>query len=260
MGEAGGKLKEEALSLSRGAGGCLMARMKKLLAWFVLGGAALLQAEGTGAGAAAENGTAAATVWTLTDAGSVGGLKPEIGGEPRALAPEAGGPGIAFDGVDDGLWLAVNPIAGCTRFTVEVLIRPEVGGPEEQRYFHVEDAAGNRGLLELRMLGAEAWCLDTFLKCGAVKLTLIDRAKAHPAARWTWVALRYDGRTLSAWVDGVKELEGEIAFAPLGTGRISLATRQDRRSWFRGAIREVRFSAEALPAERLQRAATSLAP
>jgi hypothetical protein len=192
-------------------------------------------------------------IWTLDDVRAIGGHKPEVGGGPRALAPEEGGPGIVFDGVDDGLWLAANPLDGNAQFTVEVLIRPSASGPEEQRYFHVEDVAGNRGLLELRMLGADAWCLDTFLKCGEARLTLIDRAKAHPAGRWTWVALRYDGRTMSAWVDGVHELEGTVVFAPLGQGRISLGTRQDRRSWFRGAIREVRFSAEALPAERLQR-------
>lgn len=205
--------------------------------------------------AASANGTPP-VVWTLHDVRAIGGLVPEIGGDPHALAPEEGGPGVAFDGVDDGLWLAANPLAGHAAFTIELSIRPAAGGPAEQRYFHVEDAAGRRGLLELRMVGADAWCLDTFLKCGDAKLTLIDPAKTHPAGRWTWVALRYDGRKMSAWVDGVKELEGEVAFAPLGPGRISLGTRQDRRSWFRGAIREVRFSAEALAPERLQRGAT----
>ncbi|MFT3829296.1 MAG: hypothetical protein QM691_06260 [Opitutaceae bacterium] len=195
-------------------------------------------------------------VWQLHEVHAVGGLVPEVGGEPRALVPAAGGPGLVFDGVDDGLWLAANPLAGRAAFTIELLIRPAAGGPAEQRYFHVEDAAGRRGLLELRMVGTDAWCLDTFLKCGDAKLTLIDPAKTHPAGRWTWVALRYDGRKMSAWVDGVKELEGDVAFAPLGPGRISLGTRQDRRSWYRGAIREVRFSAEALEPERLQRGAT----
>ena len=195
----------------------------------------------------------APTVWRLDRAGEVGGVAPEIAGKPRALAPEEGGPGLWFDGVGDGLWVPLNPLAGQASFTIEVLIRPDADGPEEQRYFHVEDAAGRRGLLELRMLGADVWCLDTFLKSGDAKLTLIDRARTHPAGRWTWVALRYDGQTMSAWVDGVKELEGAIAFAPMGPGRTSLGTRQDRRSWFRGAIREVRISAEALPPERLQR-------
>ena len=197
----------------------------------------------------------APTVWALTSVESVGGVTPKVEGAPRALTAAEGGPGLWFDGVDDGLWLPVNPIAGDATFTIEVLIRPEVGGPDEQRYCHVEDEAGHRGLLELRMLGADAWCLDVFLKAGDARLTLIDRTKAHAAGRWTWVALRYDGRILSAWVDGVKESEGEVAFVPMGQGRTSLGTRQDRRSWFRGAIREVRISAEAVPAERMQRTA-----
>ena len=193
-----------------------------------------------------------AVVWQLERAAEVGGVKTEIGGAPKVLAAAEGGPGLWFDGVGDGLWVPLNPLAGSASFTIEVLIRPDAGGPEEQRYFHVEDTAGRRGLLELRRVGAEAWCLDTFLKSGDAKLTLIDRTKTHPAGRWTWVALRYDGRAMSAWVDGVKELEGAVVFAPMGTGRVSLSTRQDRRSWFRGAIREVRLHAEALPAERLQ--------
>lgn len=204
----------------------------------------------------------AAVVWALGTADTIGGLVPERGGAPRALAPAEGGPGLVFDGVDDGLWLDANPLAGWAAFTVEVLLRPAAGGPGEQRFFHVEDGAGNRGLLELRMVGPDTWCLDTFLKCGEAKLTLIDRAQLHPAGRWTWVALRYDGRTMSAWVDGEPELAGEVEFAPLGAGRISLGVRQDRRSWFCGAIRAVRFSPVALPAERLRRstAAATAAP
>lgn len=191
------------------------------------------------------------TVWRLASADSVGGFATERAGAPRILNS---GEGIGFDGVGDGLWVPVNPIEGRASFTIEVLIRPDAGGPEEQRYFHVEDTAGRRGLLELRMVGADAWCLDAFLKGDAAKLTLIDRAKTHPAGRWTWVALRYDGHAMSSWVDGVKELEGDIVFAPMGPGRVSLGTRQDKRSWFRGAIAEVRISGEALPPERMQRA------
>ena len=193
-----------------------------------------------------------ALVWKLERADEIGGVRTEVGGAPKLLAAAEGGPGLWFDGAGDGLWLPVNPIEGRASFTIEILIRPEAGGPAEQRYFHVEDAAGRRGLLELRMVGADAWCLDTFLKDGVVSLPLLDRTKTHPAGRWTWVALRYDGRAMSAWVDGVKEREGDVAIAPMGAGRVSLGTRQDKRSWFRGAIREVRISAEALPPERMQ--------
>lgn len=193
-------------------------------------------------------------VWSLAAPGEIGAWRTEVAGAPRALAGNEGGPGIWFDGVDDGLWLATNPLAEHAQFTVEVLIRPDVGGPEEQRYFHAEDTAGSRVLLELRMLEAGRWCLDGFLKAADAKLVLIDRAKGHAAGRWTWVALRYDGVTASAWVDGVPQGEGTVAFPAMRDGRTSLGVRMDRRSWYRGAIREVRVSREALPAERLQRA------
>ncbi len=206
-------------------------------------------------GASAKDEPAPATVvWSLAEPGRVGAMTPEVAGAPRALAEAEGGPGLRFDGVGDGLWLAVNPLAEHARFTVEVLIRPEADGPREQRYFHVEDTAGSRVLLELRLLEAGRWCLDAFLKSGEGRLVLIDRAKTHAAGRWMWVALRYDGVTASAWVDGVPQGAGAVAFPAMREGRISLGVRMDRRSWYRGAIREVRISREALPAERLQRA------
>jgi len=54
-------------------------------------------------------------------------------------------------------------------------------------------------------------------------------------------------------VNGELELAGEVAFAPMTTGRTSIGVRQNRVSWFKGAIAEVRFTAVALSADRLMR-------
>jgi hypothetical protein len=179
---------------------------------------------------------------------SVGGAVPTVLGAP-VVAERA----VRFDGVGDGLILPVNPLAGLAAFTVEVLLRPDTGGPEEQRFLHVEDEAGTRVLLELRVNPDGRWALDTFLRDGPEELPLVDRAKSHPIGVWHWVALRYDGRTLSHYVNGRFELEGAVAFRPMAPrGAYSLGVRLNRVSWFRGSIREVRFHRSALPIERLQ--------
>jgi len=224
----------------------------------VLSLAAMLVAAGRSPGdaEAKTEGTAAppALSWRLERADLVDGWQPEVLGAPRPWPQGAGGPALWFDGERDGLVLPVNPIAGLGRFTIEVLIRPENGGPEAQRFLHAAGAGEDRAMIELRMIDDRTWCLDTYLRSGTNGLTLIDRAKTHPAGVWTWVALVYDGQTMSAWVDGVRETSGPLRLAPIGAGKTSIGVRQSRTYWFKGAIAEVRISAEALPPAKLQRA------
>jgi hypothetical protein len=175
---------------------------------------------------------------------------PTVLGAPRVTAGESA---VQFNGVDDGLVLPVNPLAGLREFTIEILFKPEAGGPPEQRFLHIEDERGSRVLIEIRLTEGGRWCLDTFLFSGASRFPLIDRTKLHPAGRWTWAALVYDGGKMAHFINGVRELEGEMAFVPMAAGRTSLGMRLNQTSWFKGAIREVRFHATALPEDRLQR-------
>lgn len=192
---------------------------------------------------------AEATVWRLDEAKRIGGNATEVIGAPR-LADGA----VVFDGVKDGLFVAANPLAGWRAFTVEVLFRPTEGGPTEQRFFHAQDTGAARVMIETRLDGAGAWWLDTFLlKPGNTGLPLIDATRKHPTGRWHWVALRYDGKTMAHFVNGMKELAGDVVFGPMLEGKISLGVRQNRVHWFKGEIREVRFTPEALAEEKLQR-------
>jgi hypothetical protein len=163
-----------------------------------------------------------------------------VAGSPRVVDTPAG-PAVGFNGATDGLFLDVNPLQGLNQFTIEVVLAPAAGGPEEQRFLHIQQSdADNRALLELRMAPNNTWCLDTFLRFGPPGLTLIDRALRHDSGQWHTVALVYDGKTMAQFVDGKKELEGVVAFGPMGAGRTSIGVRQNRVSWFRGMIRLVR--------------------
>ena len=195
----------------------------------------------------------AAVVWTLDNLSSVGGHRVDVIGTPTVVQTDIGR-AVEFDGATDGLFLDVNPLERLERFTVEVLFQADPGGAEEQRFLHIEESGtGNRALVELRSLAGSAWTLDTFLRHGQASLTLLDRTKAHPSSGWHVAALSFDGRTMTHYVDGNRELAGAVAFRPLGGGRTSIGVRQNRVSWFKGRIREIRITPESLSADRLLR-------
>lgn len=202
---------------------------------------------------------AESVTWRLEQPDQVGGHAATVLGAPQVVT-DAGGMALRFNGASDGLVVPVNPIAGWAEFTVETLIDPDDGGPAEQRFLHLQDHIGAPGdpgsrlLMEIRADGAH-WALDTFLfsETTQSKLPLLDRTKLHPAGRWTWVALVYGHGHMASYVDGVKELEGEVDIPPLGAGQISLGVRQNKVYWFKGAIREVRFHPAALAPDKLQR-------
>ena len=192
-------------------------------------------------------------VWTIDNLARIGGHAVTVIGTPRVVSTPVG-KAIEFNGATDGLILDSNPIEGFARFTVEVLFEPSPDGPEEQRFLHVSETGSERRLMmETRILPDHSWCLDTYLRMEAPGLTLIDRAKTHPGGRWHAASLTYDGKTMTSYVDGVRELSGEVVFEPLKAGRTSIGVRQNLVSWFKGRIRLVRITPEAQAAGRLLR-------
>jgi hypothetical protein len=205
---------------------------------------------------ATATGLRADETWTLSNLANLGGHPVKVLGAPTVLGAAEGG-GAIFNGSSDGLLVSAIPIAGANAFTIEALISPAEGGPEAQRFLHFEDPTGRRGLMEIRTNGKGGWWLDTYLRSGRAPtdaaLTLIDPARVHPTNRPYWVALRYDGAKMADFVNGAKELEGEIVYPPVADGTTSIGVRQNLVYWFKGTIRAVRFHRVALPEDELQR-------
>jgi lysophospholipase L1-like esterase len=189
--------------------------------------------------------TAAPVTWKISRLDKIGGQRAVEIGNPSVIHTAAG-KAVLFDGVDDGLIVNSNPIAGAAAFTVEAVFRPDSGGATEQRWFHVQQETNdNRVLLEIRLTG-DQWFLDTFIKSDENKLTLYAENFKHKAGEWYHVALVYDGTTMRHFVDGKEELSGPLTILPLGDGKTSIGVRINRVFWFKGAVREARFTPRAL--------------
>jgi hypothetical protein len=182
--------------------------------------------------------------WHLHDPGQIGEYSPVVLGNP--IAKDSA---IYFNGINDGLILPGIPVEGWPAFTVEVLFKPDSDGPSAPRLIHVEDSAMNRITLELRLTKNGQWYFDGFLKNGTTKKghTLIDSTKLHPADSWHRATLAYDGKKMYTYIDGQQEGETEMDFPLMTKGNIALGVRLNKKDWFKGQIREVRFYNFAKP-------------
>ncbi len=192
--------------------------------------------------------------WRVDSLEAIGGHHPTVLGAP-ALVGAAQERAVEFDGIDDGLELALHPLAGADTFTVEAVFRPAPGGPTEQRFLHLqEDQSEDRILLEIRIAGDGAtWFLDAFVKSKDKSTTLFAKQHEHPIGPWYHAALVVDGQEMRHYVNGSLELTRPIDFRPQGAGRTSIGVRINRVSWFKGAIREIRFTRRALAPEEFLR-------
>ncbi|KRA67332.1 laminin G [Caulobacter sp. Root656] len=196
-----------------------------------------------------------AVVWTFNCLDRIGGEATRVEGAPTVIDTPLG-KAVLFDGVDDALFIDRHPLAGAATFTFEAFIRPD-GGVFAQRWFHLASdepvpalatPSNTRMLFELRVVG-DQWYLDAFVNGPGYKQTLVAPDKLFPVGRWRHVAQTYDGETYRAYVDGQLQGEAKIAFTPQGPGRASVGVRMNRVDYFKGAIRQARFTPAALKPE-----------
>lgn len=207
-------------------------------------------------------GGANTTVWTFDRLAGIGGHATTVEGAP-VLIDTPLGKAVKFDGVDDALFIDNHPLAGAARFTFEAVFRPD-GGAFEQRWFHLQESdavsaaqgqpPGTRFLFEIRVEKDE-WWLDAFIKGPGYNQVLIFPDKRHPVGQWFHVAQTYDGTTYRSYVDGVLQGEAAVTFTPQGAGRASVGCRINKVNYFNGAVREARFTPEALTPDRFTRPA-----
>jgi hypothetical protein len=212
------------------------------------------------------------TTWTFDRLDEIGGLPVKVDGNPKLVETPLG-KAVEFNGVDDSIYIDQHPLAGLEQFTVEAIFRPD-GGSTEQRWFHLAERnpatgqlvtltgsstqdANARFLFELRIVNGNQWCLDAFVAGPGYSRALLLRDKLHPIGQWYHVAATYDGKIFRSYVNGELQGEAELAFKPHGPGGTSVGTRMNRVNYFKGAVRQARFTARALtPDQFLKNAGT----
>ncbi len=202
------------------------------------------------AGNAAKRQAAESEVWTFDRLEDIGGHKTTVLGEPKIIDSPVG-KAVEFDGLDDALFIDNHPLAGASAYTWEAVFRPDGGNPE-QRWFHLSErdpATGadtdNRMLFEIRVVD-DKWYLDSYSQSGAASKALMNRTALHPLGVWHHVASVYDGKEFSNYVDGVPEGSAELQLAPHGPGHASVGVRINKVFYFKGAVRQARFTRKAL--------------
>ncbi len=193
--------------------------------------------------------TADQVLWHLDNLRTIGGHAVTVEGAPRVIdTPD--GKAIEFDGVDDGLFLDVHPLAHMSAFTVEIVFRPYPDGAPEQRFFHMQEISSDeRVMFETRLAENDLWFLDTFIKTGNQSVPLYAIDNKHEIGPWYHAAVVVDGDSFKHFVNGVEELSESIQFEPQQSGRTSLGVRINKVHWFKGAIRTIRFTPRALAPE-----------
>jgi Concanavalin A-like lectin/glucanases superfamily len=204
----------------------------------------------------------ARTTWTFDRLDNIGGLPTRVEGHPRLIDSPVGR-AIEFNGKDDALFIDAHPLAGAPTFTFEAIFRPDGGTDFAQRWFHLAERdpetgrlapegypqnadTNSRFLFELRTRDGQ-WWLDAFVTGRGYRSLLLVEEKKHPVGSWYHVAQTYDGTTHRSFVNGV--LQGELAltaYKPMGPGAASVGTRINRVNYFKGAIRQARFTPRAL--------------
>jgi hypothetical protein len=192
-------------------------------------------------------------VWRFDNTASIDGYKTTALGHPQVIGTPYG-KAVAFNGVDDALFIDDHPLAGVTAYTWEVIFRPDAGGAQAQRFFHLQEQnpltganTQNRMLFELRIVDGQ-WCLDSFATSAGQSRTLLNCTPSglHPLGKWYRITAVYDGKELKNYVDDDLQGAGPVFLAPQGPGHSSVGTRIDKRDYFKGAVYSARMTPRAL--------------
>jgi hypothetical protein len=198
------------------------------------------------------------SVWRFDNLSRIGGMSPKVEGSPR-LVDSPVGKAVQFNGSDTALLFPGRPLVGAKTFTIEAVFRPE-GGDFQQRWMHIAETDPATGLdanpngtadpnprfmFEVRVV-KDQWYLDAFVQSKAGSKALAFPEKLHPINQWYAVEQTYDGKTYRAYVNGVLEGEGDVAFTPHGPGHMMVGVRMNHVNYFKGSVALARFTDKAL--------------
>jgi hypothetical protein len=106
-----------------------------------------------------------------------------------------------------------------------------------------------RVMVELRLTPKNEWYLDGYMETDGGNKTLVNRTLTHPLGNWDHVALTFKGNTFTTYVNGVKEISGEVPYKEKlinEKGKVSLGGRMNEINYYKGLIKTIRVTHRAL--------------
>ena len=199
---------------------------------------------------------AAQTTWLISNTTNIGGNVVTKLGNPQVISTPYGD-AVQFNGINDGLIVSNNPLAGMTNLTAELIFQHyplTVASAWQPRIVHIEaPGATYRLTLETRVstnTTPQMFLLDTFLRFGSTSgysLTLSNAGFSHPVGDWSHMAITYDGTNFKNYVNGRLEKSGPMSglvFAAGGT--TTIGQRNNNTNYFEGAALALRFTPRVL--------------
>lgn len=192
-------------------------------------------------------------LWNVNSLDAITGEVTQAQGNP-VVVDSSLGKVVRFDGEGDRLLVDANPLGDATEFTIEIIFKPADAYPNnlEPRFFHIEssDNPNRRVTIELRLNDKKQWFLDAYIKSEQSQFTLIDSTKVHPIGEWAHAAVTYKNREFVSYVNGQKELTGQVDYLPIAANaKTSIGARMNQVHWFNGEIAKVRISKKVLMPE-----------
>jgi hypothetical protein len=189
-------------------------------------------------------------VWKFDSLTNINGYAVEQMGQPKIVTSPFGKV-VSFDGDGDRLLVNSNPLGDATEFTIEIMFKANDVFPKnhEPRVFHIEspDNPARRITIELRLNDKKQWYFDAFIKSEKSQFTLIDPTKVHPVGEWAHAAMTYKDRQFVSYVNGKKELSGEVDYLTIpANAKTSVGARMNQIHWFNGDVLQVRVTKKSL--------------
>ena len=188
--------------------------------------------------------------WKFESLTNINGYTVEQMGQPKVVSTPLG-KAVSFDGDGDRLLVNTNPLGDATEFTIEIVFKANDVFPKnhEPRIFHIEspDNPARRITIELRLNDKKQWYFDAFIKSEKSQFTLIDPTKVHPVGEWAHAAMTYKDRQFISYVNGKKELSGEVDYLTIPVNaKTSVGARMNQIHWFSGDMLQVRVTKKSL--------------
>jgi hypothetical protein len=192
---------------------------------------------------------------------TIGGFHVDPTGNPTIISTPDGdavqfNPAIESDpvaGTGDRLQILGNPLGADTEFTIEMIFKPYSSTASLQpRVLHIcqpDSAAGAARTMTMETRSSSAWYGDFFIK-SVNGSGIIDAAKTHPTGQWMHMAMTYKSGVIKGYVNGSLDATyaSTVSFYTglPATAEVSLGGRMQGKYYFRGAIRKLIFTPQAL--------------